>query len=334
VALSLVSEPGGSLPARFHARLDGGSDQVLPAEGEPPQAIFAVPEGAHTLEYWGEDAVGNQESPHRVVSVRIDTTPPSASILADRGFSSYEIGDHASVTITARDANSGLVTDPSRSHVSIPTVGAGHYKATITATDRCANASTASFAFSVVANPRFARSLDLEPRAGRVSVELPRARKFVALTGARQVPVGTIVETSGGTVAVTAAGGRGGRLQTGTFRGGRFQLRQARSGRGVVLVRLIDRASTRICALARARKAISSRLSDLGVLRASARGRFRTIGRYASATVHGHSAAWSVGDRCGGTLTRVTRGRVTVREQQANGRKLLRAGQAYLTPAP
>ena len=47
-------------------------------------------------------------------------------------------------------------------------------------------------------------------------------------------------------------------------------------------------------------------------LRANARGRFRTIGRKSSATVRG--TVWDMTDRCDGTLTKVRRGRVVVRD--------------------
>jgi hypothetical protein len=47
-------------------------------------------------------------------------------------------------------------------------------------------------------------------------------------------------------------------------------------------------------------------------LRANARGRFRTRGRHSAATVR--DTVWSTIDRCDGTLTKVTRGRVAVRD--------------------
>ena len=60
-------------------------------------------------------------------------------------------------------------------------------------------------------------------------------------------------------------------------------------------------------------------------LRANARGRFRTIGRNSSATVRG--TVWLMEDRCDGTLTKVRRGRVVVRDFRRKRSITLRAGK-------
>jgi hypothetical protein len=67
-------------------------------------------------------------------------------------------------------------------------------------------------------------------------------------------------------------------------------------------------------------------------LRARARGRFRTRGRYAAATIRGTS--WTMTDRCDGTLTRVTSGRVLVRDLHRRRNVLVRAGKSYLARGP
>ena len=43
---------------------------------------------------------------------------------------------------------------------------------------------------------------------------------------------------------------------------------------------------------------------------------------------------WVVSDRCHGTLTRVVRGSVTVRDGVRNKTVVVRAGGQYLAPAP
>ena len=43
---------------------------------------------------------------------------------------------------------------------------------------------------------------------------------------------------------------------------------------------------------------------------------------------------WVVSDRCDGTLTRVVRGSVTVRDRVHNKTVILRAGEQYLARAP
>ena len=67
-------------------------------------------------------------------------------------------------------------------------------------------------------------------------------------------------------------------------------------------------------------------------LRGNSRGRFRTSGRNSSATVRG--TVWEVVDRCDGTLTRVKRGRVVVRDFRRKRTVVVRAGKSYLARAP
>jgi hypothetical protein len=57
-------------------------------------------------------------------------------------------------------------------------------------------------------------------------------------------------------------------------------------------------------------------------------GSFRTRGSYSAATVRG--TTWLVQDTCAGTLTRVVRGVVSVRDNVRHRTRLLRAGQHYL----
>jgi len=60
-------------------------------------------------------------------------------------------------------------------------------------------------------------------------------------------------------------------------------------------------------------------------------GRFRTRGRYSSATVRG--TAWTAADRCDGALTTVRRGRVAVRDFKRRKNVSVRAGKSYLARA-
>jgi ferric-dicitrate binding protein FerR (iron transport regulator) len=93
-------------------------------------------------------------------------------------------------------------------------------------------------------------------------------------------------------------------------------------------------ASFRGCrARGASREASASGLSRRTIrrLRANARGRFRTRGRNSSATVRG--TRWEVIDRCDGTLTKVTRGRVVVRDFRRKRNVLVRAGKRYLAKA-
>jgi hypothetical protein len=60
-------------------------------------------------------------------------------------------------------------------------------------------------------------------------------------------------------------------------------------------------------------------------------GRFRTRASNSVATVRG--TEWYVGDRCDGTITRVKRGAVSVRDLKTGRTVIVRAGQSYLAKA-
>jgi hypothetical protein len=67
-------------------------------------------------------------------------------------------------------------------------------------------------------------------------------------------------------------------------------------------------------------------------LRGRGRGRYRTRGRYSAATVRGTD--YTVEDRCDGTLTKVRRGVVSVRDFRRRRTVIVRAGRSYLARAP
>ena len=70
----------------------------------------------------------------------------------------------------------------------------------------------------------------------------------------------------------------------------------------------------------------------LGLLLGTAKGHFRTVGRFSAATVLGTD--WGVRDRCDGTLTVVFRGVVTVQDFVLHKTVTVRTGQTYLAKAP
>ena len=69
----------------------------------------------------------------------------------------------------------------------------------------------------------------------------------------------------------------------------------------------------------------------LGQLWGSGKGKFRTSGKYSSATVRG--TIWLVQDRCEGTLTKVTRGTVQVADFRRHKTVTVKAGHSYLARA-
>jgi regulator of chromosome condensation (RCC1) repeat-containing protein len=178
--------------------------------------------------------------------------------------------------------------------------------------------------------PAFAKSVDVRPVSGIVLVKSAGSKGFVPLTQARQVPLGSELDTTRGVVALTSATPRVGKLQSGQFRSGLFQVLQSRSEKGLTNLRLID--NRRVCTTvgkASVARTLSRRVLDL--LRANAKGKFRTTGRYAAATVRG--TAWDMTDRCDGTLIVVHRGVVSVLDLRRHKTVTVRAGHSYLAKA-
>jgi hypothetical protein len=176
---------------------------------------------------------------------------------------------------------------------------------------------------------------------GAQAVEaLTKGQAFIPLTEARQIPVGSILETTGGVVGITTAttASRKGKLQSGDFGAGIFKLLQNRKQKGLTDLNIIDNHSTsQVCASVGKRgkgKAYAAKLSSktLGRVNASGHGRFAVRGQYSAATVRG--TVWNVGNRCEGTFTHVTRGVVSVRDFVRRKTITLFTGQSYLAKAP
>jgi hypothetical protein len=177
--------------------------------------------------------------------------------------------------------------------------------------------------------PVFGRTVVVAPVSGRVLVDVAGAhRGFVRLTSPRTVPVGTLVDTTAGTVRLSSANPTG-KTQSGRFFRGIFRIEQSRSAGGLVNLVIRDNLNRSLCAAAVRSAAVNRRV--LGLLRGTAKGRFRTTGRFAAATVRGTD--WGVRDRCDGTLTVVRRGVVVVRDFRLHKTVVVRAGQTYLAKA-
>jgi hypothetical protein len=174
--------------------------------------------------------------------------------------------------------------------------------------------------------PTFAKTVNLSPVSGRISVELPAASRFVGLSRARQVPVGTLVDARSGVVHLTAATASPARFDSGDFQAGTFQVGQDPAEPGVIELRIVDdEVARRACGSAHSTRVFGRMLGD-------ARGRFRTRGRFSDATVRGTN--WGVRNRCDGTLTVVRRGTVVVTDRRRHRDFVVHAGQSFLARAP
>ena len=216
-------------------------------------------------------------------------------------------------------------------------------------TDACPlQAGRGAFGCPLPPPPVLGQSVNIHPLSGEIFVRLPRgastararsAQKgqgFIPLKRTRQVPVGSLFDARRGKLRIVSATSSTGRkYQSGEFFAGLFQVLQSRSSRARGMTEVRSKgASFRSCrsrgrgsANAAARRRLSRR--TINRLRGSVRrGRFRTRGRYSAATVRG--TKWVTADRCDGTLTKVTRGKVAVRDFRRRRSVLLRAGKSYL----
>jgi hypothetical protein len=189
--------------------------------------------------------------------------------------------------------------------------------------------------------PVLGKTVDASVVSGVVLVRTGHGR-FERLTAARQLPVGAEVDALRGSVRLVTATPRPHVTQAGTFRGGVFRVAQASRGasKGLATLSLLQGAvkgapAYGVCTRkGKSQDASAAATSHrvLQLLHASARGKFRTSGRYSAATVRG--TVWSVANRCDGTLTHVSSGKVAVADFVRHITVVVRGGQSYLARAP
>jgi hypothetical protein len=158
---------------------------------------------------------------------------------------------------------------------------------------------------------------------GKVLVRRPGTNTFVALTGAQSIPVGSTVDTTGGSVQLTSQPKAGAPGQTATFFDGQFKVTQSHGITNLTLNEALAPCKTKGKASAAAKKKPKTRK-----LWGDGSGAFSTSGQYSAATVRG--TKWLVQDSCAGTLTKVSRGVVSVRDNVRHKTIILKAGKSYL----
>jgi hypothetical protein len=187
----------------------------------------------------------------------------------------------------------------------------------------------------VLPAPKLGVTGNVVPAGGVVLVKLPGSSTFVALTTARQLPFGTIIDATRGRVSITTVGPNG-RLQTIVLYQGEFKLTQARNG---VVTATLAGGDFSVCPTgqershsARARVSRASRKHTVRKLWAEGHGSYSTKGNYAAGAVLG--TRWLTVDMCGGTLIRVSSDRVAVTNLVNHRRVTVKAGHSYLAKAP
>ncbi len=178
------------------------------------------------------------------------------------------------------------------------------------------------------------RSADVKTLSGTVLERLPGNHAFVPLSSSTQIPFGTVVDATHGSVSVTTAGPHG-TTQTITLSEGEFVLTQGHSG---MVVATLAGGDFSVCPTAQKRahlaRSASTHTTGKHVVRklwAEGHGNF-TTGNYASASVRG--TKWLTEDLCEGTLIHVATDRVAVIDRVNHHHVIVKAGHSYLAKAP
>jgi hypothetical protein len=158
------------------------------------------------------------------------------------------------------------------------------------------------------------KTVVVAPVSGKVLVKRPGAAGFVEVGAAQGIPLGSTLDTTHGVIELTARPG-----ETARFYDGVFKVTQ--SGKTTDLTLNQPLAACKSRARAAAAKPKTRKLWGDGT------GSFRTRGQYSSATVRG--TKWLVQDSCAGTLTKVAKGVVSVRDEVKRRTVVVRAGKSY-----
>ena len=195
--------------------------------------------------------------------------------------------------------------------------------------------------------PTLAKTVVATVVSGQVFYSLPASStrsassgsRLIPLKGAEVLPLGATLHTQRGRVGITSsAGTKNGKAQTqrADFFKGRFKIKQKRAKQPITDIQLSTPDFAKVCgsSTSRTRGFAAKKKNSKKVvnqLNGDGKGRFRTSGRNSAATVRG--TKWLTQERCDGTLTRVTRGIVSVRDTRAQRTVVLRAGRSYLARA-
>ncbi len=192
--------------------------------------------------------------------------------------------------------------------------------------------------------PSIRHNFNVQPAGGHLRIRLPGKGSFIPLTEAQQIPLGSIIDATHGTVQLTSAKDANGHTETGLFYAGVFRVTQERARSGVrgghtvvltvltLVGALPSGCGGKTIAVGHGRARTAAAKSGHGTARrlwGNAKGNFRTVGHDASATVRG--TKWLTEDTCDGTEVRVARGVVSVDDFPHHRGFLLRAPHGFLS---
>jgi hypothetical protein len=176
------------------------------------------------------------------------------------------------------------------------------------------------------AEPTTAKFVDAAVVSGTVLIQVPPSKQSVRLRAGDVIPVGSLVDATNGRVRITIKLPNGA-LQSSDFYKGVFRVTQVKNGLATMV---LAGGNLSACGRSAAVRAAKSK-KVIRQLWGSGSGKFRTKGRYASATIRG--TTWNTIDRCDGTLITVTQGSVMVRDLKKKSNVVVKRGKSYLAKA-
>ena len=177
----------------------------------------------------------------------------------------------------------------------------------------------------VLPPPVTGKSVNIKLLRGTVCYTPPKSKKCIPLTGPVQIPIGSLIDTTKGRIALTSTADSKGTTQVAWFYSGIFKIGQTKGSAPVTELSL---AGPKLSCPKGKKAGASAAKPKTKKLWGDGKGKFRTKGQYSSASIRG--TKWVVIDRCDGTLTQVKQGSVLVRDIKARKNVIVRAGKQYL----
>jgi hypothetical protein len=321
-AVPVGDDPVGIVAADFDG--NGRADLALP--NYTPGTVSVFLRNGQNTGFTAEPPITVSASPASIDAADFNRDGrPDLAMAANSG----------AVDVLRRNAGSGFTRDQ-----PIPLAGAVNDVAAADfdrdgRPDLAASSYTSAPAdtFSVLLNPAPAlpkpvagKSVNVKPVSGTVRIKRRGSKRFVTLTAAAQIPVGSSIDTRHGRIAITAAQGKG-KTATANFYDGLFKLSQTKGKKPLATLKLTEKLTG--CTSGKA--SVAKKKVKKRRLWGDGKGHFQTKGKHSAATVVG--TKWLVEDRCTSTLTRVARGRVSVRDFVKRKTVIVRAGKRYTARA-
>ena len=350
--LEVARRPAGAASSGAAAALSSSDGNGK----SPPTPRLAFDSAGDSPTAWFQDAI-----PSAGV---LDVNPPVLS--NESAPTDAAVSAPVSASIAASDAwgapsvswDFGDGTTASGSSASHTYSAPGNYSLRVIATDGAGNSTSATRTIAIAAPPSSTttgsvgaapsaspplpppvagQTANLARVSGTVLVKVAGAKQFVPLTSPTQIRNGSIVDARHGRVRITIDNGRG-HLDTADFYGGIFKFEQpkAKAGRLWFADLFLFGGRFKGCPPAPRHPQLASAAAkrshrSVRQLWGSGHGAFRTVGRFSSASIRG--TTWLTDDRCDGTLTQVTAGKVAVRDFVRKKTLIVTAKHKYFAKA-